>query len=560
MLEQKVKQAAQSLYRLENAANKRQRISHLPASTHLDTAQKKCDEINTELWRLSSLSMEVERKLLNHNAAVLGLGMSILEKKAMEIGMTDEFGEGHLYLSNDSEEKPSTRFSMSEKRSSMIPPPVEFTEAQNRLRQLNSYVASISRSGLSTPSGNDNILSYIEQLERNIRAMTDSHSTVTNDLQTSLSESQQMIEQLKLRERDQSAAIIDATARSEDLERRLIQTQKEFDRVQNELDDQYAMVENLRQDLELAREEARIAENAAQRWEVESLGRGEADRLNNELAQRDGTIAKLSQEISILRDHHESVQRDTDDLHSKFKDQSRQHDMVVRDLESQVVMLKSETAMLKAEKDEMLGSRQQRAEQARLEKELEEQRSQPQDQLLQELESLKKRNSQLSRDLEISESERSASEDILTRQIITLEQQLADPDGISYTSASSSTMTTMTDGSREKELEARCNELQSELSSILDDFERLTSQFIDHESFRQTLEAQVDALRAQCHTVQTELAEQKVRMLGRNGDVSSPAVGGGNTEQTSTLTLRKEFRKMVAEMRNEHISALKVLY
>src|SRR5271170_3722190 len=125
-LEQKVKQAAQSLYRLENAANKRQRISS--SATHLDTAQKKCDEINAELWRLSSLSMEVERKLLKHNSAVLGLGMSILERRAMETGTTDEFGEGHLYLSSDMDEtRHSKRFSISERRVSVAPIPVEFT-------------------------------------------------------------------------------------------------------------------------------------------------------------------------------------------------------------------------------------------------------------------------------------------------------------------------------------------------------------------------------------------------------------------------------------------------
>src|SRR5271169_5629622 len=109
-LEQKVKQAAQSLYRLETAANKRQRVdTPAAASAHLDTAQKKCDEINQELWKLSASSMEIERRLLNHNACVLGLGMNILERKAMENGMTDEFGEGHLYLSsNDHDERPSS--------------------------------------------------------------------------------------------------------------------------------------------------------------------------------------------------------------------------------------------------------------------------------------------------------------------------------------------------------------------------------------------------------------------------------------------------------------------
>src|SRR5271170_4107877 len=120
------------------------------------------------------------------------------------------------------------------------------------------------------------------------------------------------------------------------------------------------------------------------------------------------------------------------------------------------------------------------------------------------------------------------------------------------------------DSSRERELEMRCNDLQAELSGILDDFELLTSQFIDHESFRSTLEAQVDALRAQCHALQTELAEEKVRILGQRGNsdglspVQSVANGGGGQGQTSTVTLRAEFRKMVSELRNEHIAALKV--
>ena len=559
VLEQKVKQAAQSLNRLENTAGRRQRITTAAtASAHLDTAQRKCDEINAELWRLSSLSTDVERKLLNHNVAVLGLGMSILEGKAMESGMTDEFGEGHLYLSNnETEETSPTRFSVSEKPTI---PSAELTEAQNRLRELN---VQVSRSEVS-PS--DDLLSYIDQLELNIPAMVDSHTTVTRDLQTSLSESQRMIEQLKLRERDQSTAIVDATTRIEDLERRLTHTQEEFDRVQNELDDQDSVVDHLEQELETAKKAARIAENVAREREAESLlreqslRRSEAERFTNDLVQRDETIANLSKEIEDLREqHHQSAQQKAEDLQTKLDELSRQHDVSVRDLETQLVMLKSETAILKAEKDEILGSRQQRAEEARLQRELEEQRekfaqnSQSQDALLQELEILRERNSQLARDLELSESEHSSMEYSLTRQIATLEKQLSEPLVVEESSHSSSYT------SREKELESRCNELQSELTSILDDFERLTSQFIDHESFRQTLEAQVDALRGQCHVLQTELAEERVRMLGRHSDTSSPVPGGGgNTQQTSTVTLRNEFRKMVAELRNEHITALKV--
>lgn len=581
MLEQKVKQAAQSLYRLEYAASKRQRSnSSVNANSHLDTAQKKCDEISAELWRLQSLEMDIERRLMNHNAAVLGLGMNIMEKKAMEGRMNDDFGEGHLYIGQDHEddESPLRRFSISrDSRSRSISgnsaqtaygistiPSAEVTEAQTRLRQLNFQIATIARTDISPAS--DNLLSYIDQLERNFQTLNTAHTTVTRDLQTSLSESQRVIETLKLRERDQSAAITENTARIEDLERRLLHTQREFDRVQNKLDDQDALVDNLKQELDTAREEARIAESVALGREAESLRRekslrrGETERYTNDLAQRDRSIAELSSQLSNIQQQHGSQSQISRDLQSKLDTQTQQHDLAIRDLETQLVMLKSETAMLKAEKDEILGSRQQRAEEARKQRELDEQRekyrtSVADESLVQELEVLKKRNSQLTRDLQYSESERQSTEQTLSRQIELLEKQVSDHADTVVVSVDRGGGQAATD--RERILEERCKELQDELSSILDDFERLTSQFIDHEAFRQNLESQIDVLRGQCHNLQTELAEEKVRHLGR--DATSPVQGGFSTEQTSTGTLRTEFRKMVAELRNEHVTALKVL-
>ena len=603
-LEQKVKQAAQSLYRLETAANKRQRVdTPAAASAHLDTAQKKCDEINTELWKLSASCMEIERRLSNHNAAVLGLRMNILEKN-MENGTTDDFGEGHLYVSNDNEDRSasrrsSTRLSMSERtpprriatpprrisappREIVVPPP-EFNEAQRRLRELNFQVASMTQPDIQPPtSASENILSLIESLDTHIRRLADSHTVLTRDLQTSLSESQRMIEQLKLRERDQSAAIADHTVRTEDLDRRLVHTQREFDRVQNELEEQDAVIQDLRQEVQTAREEARIAETASQGREAESLRRekslrrNESERFTSELTHKDSTIADLTQNLTHLQRQLDDSDSQTKSLETKLQDQSREHDVLIRELETQLVMLKSETAMLKAEKDEILGSRQQRAQEAKMQRELELQReklsrnSHPEDLLLAEIESLKDNNAHLTRALDRAQSEHLSKQDSLTQEIASLQRELSMASAQQQTGhrgtssyGSSNYNDEETSSARERELESRCRDLQDELTGILDDFERLTSQFIDHESFRSTLEAQVDALRAQCHALQTELAEEKMRVLGQRGnnDNSSPVQGGGGgggSGQTSTVTLRAEFRKMVSELRNEHIAALKV--
>jgi len=576
LLEQKVRQAAQSLNRLENAANKRQRIgSEHSASIHLVTAQKKCDEINAELWRLTTLAMDIERKLAHHNAAVLGLGMSILEKRTMQSGHTDEFGEGHLYASNESmEDRHISRLSLSDRRVSLpvAAPPVDLTEAQSRLTQVISNIATTTKSPPPQFAVDTPLLEYISTLEHNIHHLTQSHSLTVSNLQASMSESQRMIDQLRLRERDQSSAIADVTARNDDLERRLRQTEREFDRVQNELDEADDLVESLRSEVGKIKEEARISEAAAQGRETESLKlektlrQSESEQFNAELASKEAQIAEMLREQEELREQVGRHQRNAESWLSQQSAKARQHDSLIANLEAQLVALKSENATLKSERDEILGSRQQRAEEARLQRELEEQRekfartAQSQESLNAELDELKQRNSQLVKDLQFAKSEKESREDLLSRQILALEEQI---EMKAATSASPISPVSMTGGesgsSRERELEARCEELQSELSSILDDFERLTSQFIDHESFRTTLEAQVDGLRAQCHNLQTELAEERVKMLGRNAPAVGDASPHSGIETMSTVTLRKEFRKIVAELRAEHIAALKVL-
>jgi len=563
LLEQKVKQAAQSLRRLEDATQKwANKANSTTAYTHLDEAQKKCDEITADLWRLTSREMDIERKLLNHNAAVLSLGMNILERKTIE--HTDEFGEGHLYRSME-EDMPST-IKVSPSTESMAEiPSAELTEAQNKLRDLNFHIATLARAEISsTPP--DNIIAYIDQLKSNIQALTATNTTTTKDLQSSLNDSQRVIDQLKLRERDQSEAITKQNARTEDLERRLLQTQREFDRVQNELEEQNEVIANLKQEVRTAREEMRIAETVAQGREAESLKRErslrktEVQRLNWEVTAKDEKIEALSKQLKELRDQIETMEQSLQEAQNRADELEGQHNNTVRDLESQLIVLKSETASLKAEKDEIVGNRQQRMEEVRLQREhdLAKERqaleTRANQQIVHELETVKAMNTQLTRDLEASKAEGKETEQRLMKEIEALERLLDEPkdDPIILVNQASQGPV---DGSREAELEARCEELQNELSSILDDFERLTSQFIDHESFRVTLESQIDALREQCNALQSELAMERVGTLGRAGDASTLTQ---STEQTSTTTLRNEFRKMVAEMRQEHLATLKV--
>jgi chromosome segregation ATPase len=553
MLEKKVKQAAESLHRLETAANKWQPESVSPtAHVHLGEAQKKCDDITAEVWRLTSVEMDLERKLLNHNAAVLSLGMNILEKKIVE--PSDDFGEGHLYLSFEDDVRSLKKHDSMEKLPTTNGDSAEVLEAQNRLRELNFRVATLARADIS-PSPQETLVSYIDQLKSNIQTLTAYHTSTSRDLQSSLSDSQRMVEQLKLRERDQSDAIVKKTAQTEDLDRRLVHTQREFDRVQNELEEKNEQIARLEGEIDSLREEAQIAESAAQGRENESLmmerslRKGDVDRLTAEIHVKEKKVAELEGQVEGLQGALDTTKKDLAAMQRSLDEATRAHNATLRELEAQVIALKSETASLKAEKDEIAGSRQQRAEELRLQREFDLAKERQagevhaNEALSQELQTLRTQNAKLLSSLETSESKRKSVEDRLTTQLSSLQVSLSEAESFRPLPSA------FTDALQVRALESRCADLHSELTSLLDDFERLTSQFIDHESQRQSLEAQIDFMRDQVHNLQSELALERVKTLGK----------GAGEEQTSTTTLRSEFRKMVAEMRAEHLGALKVL-
>ncbi|GBC05870.1 hypothetical protein RclHR1_06490005 [Rhizophagus clarus] len=94
---------------------------------------------------------------------------------------------------------------------------------------------------------------------------------------------------------------------------------------------------------------------------------------------------------------------------------------------------------------------------------------------------------------------------------------------------------------REASLEKRSETMQTELDGILKEFDRLTRNFLDFDSERQKLENSVDNLQKKCEKLENELADEKLKNMGIDA-ISEPA---------TTATLRKEFRKMMADLRVE---------
>ncbi|PKY14288.1 hypothetical protein RhiirB3_400080 [Rhizophagus irregularis] len=94
---------------------------------------------------------------------------------------------------------------------------------------------------------------------------------------------------------------------------------------------------------------------------------------------------------------------------------------------------------------------------------------------------------------------------------------------------------------REASLEKSSEMMQAELDGINKEFDRLTRNFIDFDGERQKLENSIDNLQKKCEKLENELADEKLKHMGMDA-VSEPA---------TTATLRKEFRKMMADLRTD---------
>ncbi|KAG1735686.1 Up-regulated during septation-domain-containing protein [Suillus paluster] len=84
-LETKIRDAALSLSKVNTAHKKVSKAT----DDQLETAERKVNAAQTEFWRVSERACEVERKLLEHRAGVLGYSVAKMERKMMPSGDVD---------------------------------------------------------------------------------------------------------------------------------------------------------------------------------------------------------------------------------------------------------------------------------------------------------------------------------------------------------------------------------------------------------------------------------------------------------------------------------------
>lgn len=113
-----------------------------------------------------------------------------------------------------------------------------------------------------------------------------------------------------------------------------------------------------------------------------------------------------------------------------------------------------------------------------------------------------------------------------------------------------------TQGSGDRELKEQVDMLQKELKETIEDYELMTKASIEFEKDREQLERSVDTLREKCEALEAQLNDERVKWLG----MKSPGVHGPGipSENTSTMVLKNEFKKMMRDTRAENMKALKV--
>ena len=112
-------------------------------------------------------------------------------------------------------------------------------------------------------------------------------------------------------------------------------------------------------------------------------------------------------------------------------------------------------------------------------------------------------------------------------------------------------------GSGNSELATRVAALQRELTETIAEYEVMTKASIEFEKEREQLENLVDELRERVESVESELSDEKVQLIGVK--VGAPGVRDSIAHgNTSTMVLKNEFKKMMRETRADHVKALRV--
>ncbi|RHZ51597.1 hypothetical protein Glove_476g10 [Diversispora epigaea] len=652
-LESKIREAASSLARL-HASNKR--LSR-QATDHLSQANRKVDQVATELWKLTQRAGEVQRRLLQHMAGILSMGLRKLEENQAQLvqnpvqnsslpvgtnGIDNLFNEimgmntkgsdpvlmekvtnleNSLHTAHQTLADARLALKRKDKEIEELKQKVDETSAETRertiaelrseLEEVGSRLDMILRKNIANNRKRDSNSDIEESAEPDYRGSFYRLSTMTtatqhlqkeqyknisdnlgelekaledyvfrlykleqelnsiknnsdddtkslqqnNNVQENLERSKDEVESRKKKIETMEIELFELRTkvkRVEDLELQV----KEMEATRNELEETklklfeieskannaISRVENtnlkqsnLLQELEDEREKLTAAKEKIRKYEailkrqsviqIVDNGTSIKEEFQQQLAaqeqeyeaqikERDFTISKLRKDLQNVNTEKDNISQVVKDLEDMLKTKSRtldQREGTIYKLEGEVVKHKSDLEEFKmSSRYNKIGGGGGSGGETVSSSEVEEKLRAQLDESLEEVKQLK-----------------------LTKEDLELKIQKLD-ETIAIAQHEFSI--------REKSLESGSDALNKELDAALREFDRLTKNFMDFDVERIKLQSNIDKLQKKCEQLENELSDEKINHIGN----------GSNSGNASTVALRKEFRKMIGDLKIEH--------
>ncbi|EMR08188.1 hypothetical protein PNEG_03359 [Pneumocystis murina B123] len=370
------------------------------------------------------------------------------------------------------------------------------------------------------------------QEENNITAINSlklEYENKINDLDIDLSKAKKTIGEFVVRESSISSELYDANEKISEYQQIIDSLNKEIEITKNDKEDDYRKWQDDQKNLENIIEDyaKQLKDNEIKFQELNNnysnLLKSHSDSLSDfqkKIKQKESTLELLQDEISKLRNINAILEEKIQSLQSQYKDEQlaceNKANETIRNLENDIVKLSTEITILKTEIDTIYNSKQQEMEKTVITQQFENE------------------NNSINQETKISESSKSTQENKLLE--ITEKNKMM--------------------SEKEINLEKRCQLLQSELNGMLNDFEQITRNMLDFESERTHLENTIDTLKEKCEELEGQLSDKKIQWLGKE-NLSPEKSNTEHNEAMNIALLRKEFRKMVQEIREEHSKKMK---
>lgn len=552
-LDKKIQETSRSL---SNLSSNKSRESVMLLLDEAVEADRKVKILSQRLDELKSEEIETQYQILQHTAGVLCLGLQKLEN-------------------NNSVKSPLTPITTPNS-------PLKDDQVENRLKQkvhtlkseletiTNTLINMLKRYDLNFSSTNMNATDLLDQLEKQLKA----YKAESKQFESQLSAAEERYRIESMSEKKLEIQLRAAQSKNEAAEQKYNNLQREMDDLLAEIkkpsaqhedwlpqddfdfaDDKNTRVEELEADLATAQENQKRFER-----ELE-MGYQQVAQLKATVSDMELASSKIQSQVALFQSREDELKREVQQYRDEVLDLRSEKEKWERTMKRKTIM------------QVMDGTSSSTAIQEKYEQQLEEQEQEYQAQLKEQAafldkttrqcEELKKEHEKLlatCQDLEILIREKTRVLDARDVQVSQLEAQLQQQQQLAQAKQlqQEQQRANIPQHLQHEELiqlqeqfsakEAVWMEsstaMEANFEGILKEFDRLTGTAMEFESDKRNYEKRIERLTQEVKELEANLTEEKTKNMGYEADTPT------------TASLRKEFRRMINDMKADHQRAL----